>query len=136
MKFSPNALCPCGSSKKYKKCCKVFHDGVLPKTALELMKSRYCAYAVENEKYIIHTTHKNNKDFSEDIKSWALDILDFCKNTEFKKLDILEFMDGETESFVTFKAHLNQQNQDVSFVEKSRFLRVDGKWLYVDGVFN
>ena len=26
MKFRPNDLCPCGSGKKYKKCCKLIGD--------------------------------------------------------------------------------------------------------------
>ncbi|MCT7612512.1 SEC-C metal-binding domain-containing protein [Aliarcobacter butzleri] len=28
MKISVNSLCPCGSLKKYKKCCKIFHDNI------------------------------------------------------------------------------------------------------------
>ena len=44
---------------------------------------------------------------------------------------ILEFIDGENEAFVTFKAHLN----DGYMVEKSRFLKIDNRWLYVDGEF-
>ena len=89
MKFSVNDTCPCGSQKKYKKCCKPFHDNItFPKTALELMKSRYCAFAVEKSEYIISTTHKDNVDFKNDIKSWTKDILDFSKNTKFEKLSL------------------------------------------------
>ena len=136
MKFSVNDACPCGSQKKYKKCCKPFHDNItFPKTALELMKSRYCAFALEKSEYIISTTHKDNVDFKSNIKSWSEDILDFSKNTKFEKLEILEFIDAPEESFVTFKATLLQHNKDASFCEKSRFLKIDGKWLYVDGKF-
>jgi SEC-C motif-containing protein len=131
-----NETCPCGSSKKYKKCCKPFHDKItLPKTALELMKSRYSAFAVSNSDYIIFTTHQDNPDFSKDLKSWIRDIQQFSKNTKFEKLDILEFIDGEVESFVTFKATMFQNENDITFIEKSRFLKVDGMWLYVDGKF-
>ena len=136
MKFSVNDSCPCGSTKKYKKCCKTFHDKIIfPKTALELMKSRYSAYATSNAKYIIETTHKDNPDFTDNIKEWENDILIFCNNTKFIGLEILEFIDDENESFVKFKANMIQQGNDVSFVEKSRFLRVDEKWFYVDGKF-
>ncbi|MDD2886514.1 MAG: YchJ family metal-binding protein [Aliarcobacter sp.] len=135
MKLSPNDLCPCGSLKKYKKCCKTFHDGIsFPKTALELMKSRFSAFAVLNSKYIISTTHKENPDFTENLKSWDEDIINFSKNTRFEELEILDFIE-DIESFVTFKATLFQDNRDVSFIEKSRFLKVDGKWQYVDGQF-
>ena len=136
MKFSVNDSCPCGSTKKYKKCCKTFHDKIIfPKTALELMKSRYSAYATSNAKYIIETTHKDNPDFTDNIKEWENDILIFCNNTKFIGLEILEFIDDENESFVKFKANMIQQGNDVSFVEKSRFLKVDEKWFYVDGKF-
>ena len=136
MKFSVNESCPCGSLKKYKKCCKPFHDKItFPKTALELMKSRYSAFAVANSDYIIFTTHQNNPDFTTDLKSWTNDILNFSKNTRFEKLEILEFIDGDIESFVTFKATLFQKENDISFIEKSRFLKVEEIWLYVDGKF-
>lgn len=136
MKFSVNTTCPCGSLKKYKKCCKPFHDGIkFPNTALELMKSRFCAYAIQKSDYIISTTHYKNIDFTNDLVSWNIDILDFSKNTKFEKLEILDFLELKDESFVTFKATLIQDNLDASFIEKSRFLRIDGKWLYIDGQF-
>ncbi len=136
MKFSVNTTCPCGSLKKYKKCCKPFHDETnLPTTALELMKSRFCAFAVQKCEYIISTTHPENLDFNTDLKNWSIDIMNFSKNTNFVELKILDFIEAENESFVTFKAILIQDNLDASFTEKSRFLKVDGKWFYVDGQF-
>ncbi len=136
MKFSANDNCPCGSLIKYKKCCKPFHENIkTPINALELMKSRYCAYAIEKSEYIILTTHQNNRDFNTDTKVWNNDILDFSRNTKFEKLEILEFIDGQTESFVTFKANITQNKQDVSFIEKSRFVKENGKWQYIDGEF-
>ena len=136
MKFSANDNCPCGSLIKYKKCYKPFHEDIkTPINALELMKSRYCAYAIEKSEYIISTTHQKNRDFNTDTKVWNNDILDFSRNTKFEKLEILEFIDGQTESFVTFKANITQNKQDVSFIEKSRFIKENGKWQYIDGEF-
>ena len=67
MKLSVNSICPCGSLKKYKKCCKLFHDDIKkPSNALELMKSRFSAFAFCKSDYIIKTTHKKNCDFSLD----------------------------------------------------------------------
>lgn len=136
MKFSPNDICPCGSLKKYKKCCKPFHDKItFPKTALELMKSRFSAFAVLIADYIIFTTHENNSDYISDLKSWNQDIMNFSKNTRFERLEILDFIEGEVESFVTFKATLFQDKNDISFIEKSRFLKTEEIWKYVDGQF-
>lgn len=135
MKFPPNNPCPCCSNKKYKKCCKLFHDGAVPNSALELMKSRYSAFATHKSDYIIATTHTDNNDFTSDLTSWKRGILDFCENTSFDGLEIVDFIDGVDESYVTFKAILSQGNQDATFIEKSRFLKENGKWLYVDGKF-
>ena len=107
--FSPNlpCPCPCGSGKKYKKCCASYHKGAIPKNALLLMKSRYSAYALGNSGYIIKTTHPDNSDFSEDTKTWNRSIDLFCRQTLFQDLEILEWIDGEEEAFVTFKASLS-----------------------------
>jgi SEC-C motif-containing protein len=132
MKLSPNTLCPCGSGVKYKKCCSKYHKGTFTPNALILMKSRYTAYTTGNADYLIKTTHPNNNDYTEDKKSWKHSILEFTKDTEFLNLKIIEFIDGETEAYVTFIAKLSSKE----LREKSRFLKEDGKWLYVDGVFD
>jgi len=135
LKISTNSKCLCNSDKKYKKCCKPFHDGVLPTLAVELMRSRFCAFALKKAEYIINTTHKSNSDFTDDLKAWREDIELFCDNTKFISLDILEEINGLDESFVSFKATLLQNGQDASFKEKSRFLKVENRWVYVDGTF-
>ncbi len=135
MKYSINSSCPCGSKEKYKKCCQVFHKGKYPKTALELMKSRYSAYVFSLPSYIIKTTHQENQDFMVDSESWKKDIFNFCKNTSFVNLKVLEFIDGEDEAFVTFEATLFSDNNDISFTEKSRFLKPNTMWLYHSGEF-
>ena len=131
-RFSSNSPCPCGSGKKYKKCCAIYHKGALPKNALELMKSRYSAYAVGDSHYIIKTTHPDNPDYTEDIKSWKASIDLFSNQTDFLELAVTEWIDGEKEAFVTFKAILSSGE----LIEKSRFMRLNGKWYYVDGEFN
>ena len=125
-KINPNTPCPCSSKIKYKKCCAKYHKGALAPTALLLMKSRYCAYAVGDSTYIIKTTHPSNLDFSDNIKKWKEAIDEFSFRTDFLGLEILESIDGSSEAFVTFKAKLSSG----SMVENSRFLKVDGAWLY------
>jgi len=136
VKFSVNSLCPCGSKKKYKKCCKIFHNGSLPKTALELMKSRYCAYAVGNSKYIMSTTHVLNNEYSEDKNTWEENIQNFMKDASFNSLEVIEFIDGAPEAYVTFKANIDINGVDSTFTEKSKFIKENEKWLYVSGDFN
>lgn len=135
MKISPNLPCLCKSGKKYKKCCKPYHDGIFPIEAEELMRSRFCAFASKKADYIINTTHSENSDFTSNIQAWTNDIINFCEATDFDNLEILETIDGELESFVSFRVTLKQDSLDASFTEKSRFLKVEGKWFYVDGTF-
>lgn len=135
MKYSVNSLCPCGSGIKYKKCCQPFHHGKLPKTALELMKSRFSGYAFSLWGYIVKTTHAENQEFTTEIEKWKKEILEFCRYTSFDKVTILEFIDGEEEAFVTFKASLSSNGEDVSFIEKSKFLKVNQIWYYHSGEF-
>ncbi len=130
MKPSPNMLCPCDSGHKYKKCCSKYHKGAFAPNALSLMKSRYCAYAVGDSSYIIKTTHPDNPDYTTDIKSWEASILNFSTETNFLSLEIIDFVDGEEEAFVTFNARLSSGD----LKEKSRFLKLYGRWFYADGV--
>lgn len=130
MSLSPSKPCPCTSGHPYATCCGPFHQGKLPNTALQLMRSRYAAYALGLPEYIIKTTHPANPDFRRDSATWAEEILAFCKQTEFRGLEILDVQEKGSTATVTFIAHLVQNHHDVSFTEKSLFERVDGRWLY------
>ncbi|WP_422237666.1 YchJ family protein [Sulfuricurvum sp.] len=131
MKLSQNAPCPCHSGEKYKKCCLPYHRGILPATALKLMRSRYSAFALGLSDYIMDTTHPDNSDYTTDREQWKESILRFSQSTRFVGLTIHEFIDGESEAFVTFEALFDKG----SLKEKSRFFKVDGKWLYESGEF-
>jgi SEC-C motif-containing protein len=132
LKPSPNLPCPCNSGLKYKKCCQKYHKGALPANAEHLMRSRYSAYAFGLTEYIIKTTHPDNPDAVIDRERWKEEILHFCIQTQFLSLRIIDFTDKGEEAFVTFEASLSSG----LLKEKSRFLYEDGRWLYVDGVFD
>jgi len=123
-KQSVNSPCPCGSGKKYKKCCMVFHKGANAKDALTLMKSRYSAFAMQKIDYIIKTS-TFQKDYN--------DLLAFAKSCEFLALKIVSFEESGDEAYVTFSAKIECNGADASFSEKSRFIREDGVWLYESG---
>ena len=93
------------------------------------MKSRYSAYAYEKIDYILKTTFGVKKDTEQS----RLDILSFCKDTDFRKLDIYDFTDSDLEAFVTFRATLQNSRGDCSFSEKSKFIYQNKRWQYVDG---
>ncbi len=126
-------ICPCNSDLYYKTCCKPFHEGALPPTALQLMRSRFSAYALDLPSYIISTTHPKNPHYLEDLALWSKQISQFSKHTQFKNLHILEVREQSEHATVTFFVDLSQGDQDVSFTEKSTFEKVSGKWLYHSG---
>lgn len=125
--------CPCGTNVFYHKCCGRYHKGELPENALLLMRSRYAAYAVGVIDYIVETTHKENKNWNADLKTWKDEIRLFSDSTRFHELTIIDFTDGDKTATVTFKATLKEGNKDMTFTERSTFEKVDGRWLYRDG---
>ena len=130
-KYAP---CPCDSKKPYQKCCRSYHMGEPAATALALMRSRYAAYALGLCDYIMLTTHRDNHAYMEDKVAWKSDLDRFCRSVSFDGLTIVQFEDGEETATVTFRAHLRADGKDVGFSEKSGFAKVDGRWLYKDGV--
>lgn len=97
------------------------------------MRSRYAAYALSLPNYIIETTAKEGPQYQKDPIAWRKGIFEFSRSTLFENLYILEdHMQGD-EAFVTFQAILKQGSLDKSYVEKSRFVRLNGQWLYHSG---
>lgn len=125
-----DALCPCCSGKTYESCCEPYHKGLLPDNALQLMRSRYCAYALNLPDYIIETTDPLNPHYSKNTFSWRRSIIKFSTHSIFQKLEILDFQENGSLATVTFTAHLLQGTHDATFTEKSLFEKVDGRWLY------
>lgn len=125
--------CPCGSGDKFMKCCGKYIRGELAPTAEKLMRSRYSAYATGHVDYIVKTTHPDNPSAKMPAQARRKEIEAFCKNTTFEKLDVLDFLPGTPFATVTFHAHLSQEGNSFVLAEKSRFEKVNGAWLYLDG---
>jgi len=126
-------LCPCSSKKPYATCCKPFHSGKEPKTALDLMRSRFSAYALNLPEYIVSTTHPANPHYSENKFAWKRSVSKFSREHSFDSLEILNFKEQETLATVTFTAYITHKDQDCTFTEKSFFERFRGHWLYRGG---
>lgn len=127
-------LCPCGSEFQYTECCKKFHDGAVAENPLTLMRSRYSAFAMNIPNYLIETTHPDNPGFRYGKEKWAREIGRFSRITEFIKLEIMDSWQGYEEATVTFCAHLKVIGKEATFTEKSRFVKKDDRWVYIDGI--
>jgi SEC-C motif-containing protein len=96
------------------------------------MRSRYAAYVVGDVDYILATTDPEGPQFEPDRAAWARSIAEFSRATRFEQLEVRSaspIVDERGE--VEFFARLSRGGEDVSFVERSLFVRREGRWLYV-----
>ncbi len=118
--------CYCCSNKTFNTCCEPFLSGTKkPETCLELMRSRYSAFATQNADYLVVTTHISQRKYYS--KS---EILDWATSNTWQKLEIILF----SETTVEFKAYyLDVHKKHNIHHEFSNFKFDDGFWFYVDG---
>jgi uncharacterized protein YchJ len=100
------------------------------------MRSRFCAYSAGLISYIIETTDPESEEFKGDRDSWTLDIEGFCQGTDFLGLEVQQCMVHGDGGRVLFRVDLKQNGEDVGFTEDSRFVLLDGRWLYCSGEQN
>ncbi len=119
--------CICGKAKKFALCCGQYLTGKqYAKTPEQLMRSRYCAYALGGYgEYLINTWHPM---MSKQLAAEDLSIRQY----QWIKLEVLNKKQSGDQGTVEFKAYYQDQ-QGVEHVlhENSFFQRIAGKWLYV-----
>ena len=127
MSRAPAIACACGSAAAYAACCGRFIDGGMQaSTAAELMRSRYTAYAHENSAYLLATWHASTRP-----EDWSLNLAP----ARWIGLDIRHAADQDsTHATVEFVARYRIEGRAHRLHEKSRFLKQDGRWYYLDGV--
>lgn len=91
------------------------------------MRSRYSAFALRNEPYLLKTWHPDTRPES----------LDLEPSTRWTGLEIVDCSGGSdfhTAGTVTFRARYVSDGRPGVMSEKSSFARVAGTWLYQDGI--
>lgn len=120
------SVCPCGGGN-YAACCGPFHAGLAAPDAERTMRSRYSAYVLRLESYLLATWHA-------DTRPTSLDLL--ADNEKWLGLEIKKHLALSDElASVEFVARYKINGRAHRLHEISRFLRVDGQWFYVDGEF-
>lgn len=100
----------------------------IPKTAEELMRSRYHAYTIADINYIVEThdpATRGEIDRNE-TEEWA-------KTSEWMGLEILNVEAGtesDDQGIVEFKAVFKDAEGEQVHHEKSAFVKIDGQWFY------
>lgn len=128
------ARCRCFSGKKAGNCCAPFLRGQIAGSPIQLMRSRFSAYALGQIPYIIRTTDPEGPQWQVDLEAWGEQIDLFYRGTRFEGLEIGDAPPPVGErGKVTFTARLRQGTNDASFTEVSTFRLVSGRWLYQGG---
>lgn len=121
------AQCPCGSGNALAACCGRHLDGTAPApTAEALMRSRYTAYALGNEPYLLSTWHASTRPASLDMAEPPVPKWIGLKVLRHEQQD-------DAHAIVEFVARYKVNGRAFKLQETSRFVKEDGRWFYVDG---
>ena len=120
----PNENCLCGLEQSYENCCGRFIDSKLsPETPEQLMRSRYSAYVLKNERYILESWHTSTRPESLELAN---------DSTQWEKLKIIS-SEGKDVQFVAYFIQ-NTLNDKTTYAltEVSHFVKEE-KWFYLNG---
>ncbi|MFA6921265.1 MAG: YchJ family metal-binding protein [Gallionella sp.] len=138
--------CPC-DGEDYASCCGRYHGGEIapdakslmnplatrlgrqqtPANALVMMRSRYSAYVLKLESYLLATWHPDTRPATLDLAGDA---------TKWLGLKIIKYvLTSQETATVEFIARYKIAGRADKLHEISRFVLEDGRWFYLDGEF-
>ena len=119
--------CPCGRAS-YDTCCGPLHRGDKQATTAEqLMRSRYSAFARNDDAYLLRTWDTRTRPRR----------ITFDPAMRWLRLDVLDVSGGgllDTEGAVEFDAHFLEHDRRSVLHERSLFVKAGGRWTYVGPV--
>jgi SEC-C motif domain protein len=117
--------CPCQSGKNFADCCERFiTQQALPENAEQLMRSRYAAYCLKAEDYLLASWHPQYRPAS----------LQLDDGVRYIGLEILQAPAAqESHASVEFEARLLINGRVEAMHEMSEFVQEQGRWLYTQG---
>ena len=124
------SACPCGrvgakgQALAYEACCGPIHAGEPAPDAERLMRSRYSAFVRGDVPYLLATWHGSQRPSELTLEAEA----------KWLGLEIKQHrMTGTNGAEVEFVARFRLGGRAIRQHERSRFVREDGRWYYVDG---
>lgn len=122
--------CPCcrshakGQPLSLDACCGPYHIKQNAPDAESLMRSRYSAFVLGDVAYLLATWHSSQRPATLELEAGA----------KWLGLQIKQHRStGENTAEVEFVARFRVGGKAVRQHERSRFVREDGRWYYVDG---
>ncbi|MBM3395645.1 MAG: hypothetical protein FJY37_13630 [Betaproteobacteria bacterium] len=119
-------MCPCAPEHKYVACCGRYHAGEVAPSAEALMRSRYSAYVLGLEDYLLASWHPETRPGLIEqgdgaTRRWLGLTIKTCSATDAQH------------ATVEFIARVRIGGRAIRLHETSRFVQEDGRWYYVDG---
>lgn len=117
-------MCPCGLLSSYEQCCGRYHKGELAPTPEALMRSRYSAFVLKKNDYLV-ATHWQKTD----------DDYDFSHENDIQwhSLEVIRSSTQNNKGSVVFKAYGQDLKGAFCLQETSEFIRDQEKWYYLKG---
>lgn len=120
------AACPCGLPRAYDDCCGRLHRGEPAPDAEALMRSRYTAYVLGLEDYLLDTWHPSTRPASLDLHAEP--------RPKWLGLKVIRHVpEDDSHATVAFVARYKVGGRAHRLEETSRFARENGRWYYLDG---
>lgn len=117
-------LCPCSPQKLFADCCEPFLLGQKQvATPVELMQSRFSAYAERKEQYVLQTWHPSSRPETVNMQQMP----------QWIGLQIVSKSSVGNRGTVEFKATYSTKEGIGVLHETSSFIRENNQWFYVDG---
>jgi SEC-C motif-containing protein len=118
--------CPCGSGLELAACCGLWHSGLqsgsFAPTPEALMRARYSAYVLGLIEYLLATWHPSTSPGELELQP-----------VKWLGLDVRHSDQTGDAGVVEFVARCRVNGRAERMHEISRFVREDGRWLYIDG---
>lgn len=129
--LDPDGPCPCGSGDLTATCCGPLLAGRPAPTAVQLMRSRFTAYAVGDDEHVLRTWHTSTRPTRAELAESRREV------PTWRRLVVHRTEYGgpfEDRGMVEFTALARgADGSALRLHETSRFVREDGAWTYVDG---
>ena len=124
-KLLPTPACPCGSGKPFAACCEPYLRGnALAPSAEALMRSRYTAYTLMDEPYLLATWHPSSRPAALELTGDSQPQWIGLKVKSHK-------VEDDTHASVDFVARYKVNGRAHRLEELSRFVKEEGRWFYL-----
>ncbi|MDE1894341.1 MAG: hypothetical protein KGH90_08435 [Xanthomonadaceae bacterium] len=120
--------CPCGNPDGYRHCCGPLHDGGAARNAEQLMRSRYSAYVLRHEDYLLASWHADTRPAT--LQLAAQQPPPIWLGLEIRRHASVDDAHAIVEFVARYRLGGGRAQRQH---ETSRFVREHDRWYYLDG---